>query len=121
MINRVVLQGRLVRDPEISYTNAGVAVAKFTVAWSEKYKDKETKLFLSCVAWRNTAEFLAQYFKKGQELVVEGKLSSRDYENKEGKKVYVTELNVDNVSFCGSKASGEAGIDTSAYTEDLPF
>ena len=63
MLNRTILQGRLCADPEMRRTQSGVAVCSFRVAWSEKYKDHETKLFLSCVAWRTTAEMICKYFR----------------------------------------------------------
>lgn len=63
MINSVVIQGRLARDPEIKTTQSGVAVANFTVCWSDRYKETETRLFLPCKAWRGTAEFIEKYFR----------------------------------------------------------
>lgn len=107
MLNKTVLQGRLVADPEIRYTQAGVPVASFKVAWSEKYNNNETKCFLPCVAWRNTAEFISNYFSKGQECIVEGYLSTRSYEDKDGNSRSITELTVDKVHFCGPKKDGQ--------------
>ena len=104
MINCMILQGRLTRDPELTNTPSGVEVAKFTVAWSEKYKETESKCFLNCVAWRATAAFVSNYFKKGQEIVVQGKLTTREYTDKEGKNRTATEITCDQVSFCGSKS-----------------
>ena len=86
MVNRTILQGRLCSDPELRRTNSGTAVCSFRVAWSEKVKDRETKLFLSCVAWQSTAEMICKHFAKGKEIVVEGKLSSREYEDNSGSK-----------------------------------
>ena len=86
MVNRMILQGRLCSDPELRRTNSGTAVCSFRVAWSEKVKDRETKLFLSCVAWKSTAEMICKHFAKGKEIVVEGKLSSREYEDNSGNK-----------------------------------
>lgn len=70
MVNNIVLQGRLTADIELRYTQSSVALAEFTVAWSEKYKDVETKCFLRCKAWRNTAEFLGKYFHKPELFTV---------------------------------------------------
>lgn len=129
MLNRAVLQGRLTRDPEMRTTQSGVSVASFTVAWSEKYKETETKCFLSCTAWRNTGEFVSKYFTKGQEIVVEGQLSTRSYDDKDGIKRTVTELTVDKAHFCGPKRDEQseplpAGVPQGAipvYDSDLPF
>ena len=70
MINKTVLQGRLARDPELRTTQSGVEVVSLTIAWSEKYKDVESKLFLNCTAWRQTGLFINSYFNKGQEICV---------------------------------------------------
>ena len=119
MINRAVLQGRLTRDPELSTTQSGVEKTSFTVAWSEKYKETETKCFLSCIAWRQTGVFVNQYFKKGQEIVVEGKLSTRSYEDKNGNNRTVTELTVDKAHFCGPKEKETYYLRTAGYTPDI--
>lgn len=103
MLNRTTIQGRLTRDPEFKQTDTGTAVATFTVAWSEKYKDKEIKLFLPCVAWGNNAMFLCQYFVKGSEIIVDGKLTSRKWQDKEGNNRESIELTVERMHFAGSK------------------
>lgn len=109
MLNKTVLQGRLVRDVESRTTQSGVSVASFTVAWSEKYKETEIKCFLQCSAWRNTGEFVQKYFSKGQEILVEGQLSTREWTDKEGGKRSTIELTVDKAHFCGPKQSNEGG------------
>lgn len=114
MVNNMVLQGRLTKDPELRHTGSGVAVVSFTVAWSEKYGDKETGLFLPCVAWRGTAEHVSRYYKKGMEVVVEGNLITRSYEDKHGNTREVTELSVNRTHFCGGKKT-EGGV-TAAST-----
>ena len=101
MINRTILQGRLCADPEMRRTNNGTAVCSFRVAWSETIKDRETKLFLNCVAWQGTAEMICKYFRKGKELAVEGRLSTREYDDRDGNRRSVTEMTVDRVHFCG--------------------
>lgn len=133
LINKTIVQGRLVRDPETRTTQSGVAVCSLTVAWSEKYKETETKLFLNCTAWRQTGEFIQKYFQKGQEIVVEGKLSTRKYTDKEGQERSVTELTVDQAHFCGPKQGGgdtsntyHAPVDAGDFEEladdgELPF
>lgn len=126
MVNRMILQGRLCSDPELRRTNSGTAVCSFRVAWSEKIKDRETKLFLPCVAWQGTAEMIFNHFAKGKEIIVEGKLSSREYEDKTGNKRTVVELTADRVHFCGSKDSAPQQP-TQTFTEiseddgDFPF
>lgn len=137
MINKMILQGRLVKDVDKRMTKNDVAVSSFTVAWSEKYGQTEQSLFMNCVAWNNQAEFIANYFKKGDMIVVEGKLTTRSYENGNGDKRYVTELTVDKAHFCGSKQDSkpqQVAGDLSTYSsgtdydfkstsddEDLPF
>ena len=74
MINKVLIQGRLTKEPELKQTQSGVPVLLFTVAWSEKYKETETKCFLLCKAWRTTAEFINKYFHKGQEIGIDGRM-----------------------------------------------
>ena len=96
--------GRLARDPELKYTQAGKAVASFTVAVNRGFgKDKEAD-FINCVAWEKTAENLANYTAKGSQVGISGRLQVRNYENREGKKVYVTEVVANFVEFIGTKA-----------------
>lgn len=106
MVNRMILQGRLCADPEMRRTQNGTAVCSFRVAWSETIKDRETKLFLSCVAWQGTAEMICKYFRKGKELAVEGRLSTREYDDRDGNRRSVTEMTVDRVHFCGKNEDG---------------
>lgn len=111
MVNKTILQGRLVRDVELNTTTSGIEVAKFTVAWSKEYKENKTTCFLNCVAWRQTGVFVDKYFGKGQEIVVEGELTTRSYEDKQGNKRTATELVVDKVHFCGSKSDNSGNQD----------
>lgn len=106
MVNRMILQGRLVNSPEMRRTQNGTAVCSFRVAWSETVKDLETKLFLNCVAWQGTAEMICKYFRKGKELAVEGRLSTREYDDRDGNRRSVTEMTVDRVHFCGKNEDG---------------
>jgi len=119
MVNQTILQGRLCANPELRETQSGVKVCSFRVAWSEKYKEKETKLFLSCTAWRSTGEFVHKYFSKGQEIAVEGKLSTREWEDKEGNKRSTVELAVDKAHFCGSKRDGTNGGGDGNYADPV--
>ena len=101
MLNRVVLIGRLARDPELRYTPSGVAVTQFTLAVERPYsKDKEKQAdFIPVLAWRQTAENCANYLRKGRLAAVDGQIQTRSYKNNEGKQVYVTEVVADNVRF----------------------
>jgi single-strand DNA-binding protein len=106
MINRVILVGRLTKDPELRYTPSGVAVATFTLAVNRPFKNQQNETeadFINIVAWRQLAELCANYLKKGSQTALEGRLQTRSYENKEGKKVYVTEVVADNVQFLSPK------------------
>ena len=102
MYNRVVLIGRMTAEPELKYTTQGTAVASFTLAANRKFNKEETD-FINIVAWRQQAEFAANYGDKGRLVLVEGRLQTRTYENQEGKKVKVTEVVADEVRFLDSK------------------
>jgi len=120
MLNKFELQGRLVRDPELSSTPTGIEVCKFTVAWSDKYKETEKQCFMDCVAWRQTGVFVNTYFTKGQEIIVEGSVETRSYEDKNGNKRKAVEVIVDKAHFCGSKkdnqSTGASYQPAAAYT-----
>ena len=107
MVNRMILQGRLCSDPERRATQNGTTVCSFRVAWSETIKDRETKLFLNGVAWQGTAEMICKYFRKGKELAVEGRLSTREYDDRDGNRRSVTEMTVDRVHFCGKNEDAQ--------------
>lgn len=117
MVNRVILQGRLVRDPELKDVG-GFPMAEFTVAWSEKYKDNETKCFLRCKAWRNTADFVSKYFVKGQELIIEGKMVTEEWE-KDGQKQSRSLCTVEKVDFCGPKNNTAANPTPAPSPDDF--
>lgn len=108
MLNSSTIQGRLIADPELRSTQTGTPVCSFRVAWSEKYKETETKLFLSCTAWRGTGELVSKHFAKGKEIIVEGKLFTREWTDKEGGKRSTVEMTVEKVHFCGPKEEGSA-------------
>ena len=103
-ISRTVLLGRITQDLELKQTPNGIAVLSFTVAvdrnFSKQGEEKQSD-FISCVAWKQTAEFISRYFGKGRMIAVEGQLRTRTYEDKNGVKHYVTEVYVDNASFTG--------------------
>lgn len=114
MVNNLVFQGRLVADPELKQTGSGVPYIKFTIAWSKKVKEVEKKCFLRCTAWRSTAEMIAKYFVKGQEIAIVGELETNEYTDQSGQKRSETVANVNEVNFCGSRA------DKPAATEQRP-
>lgn len=107
-MNRVILLGHLTKDPEVRYTADNKAVANFTVATDRRTKEKTTD-FHSIVAWEKTAEFVGKYLTKGQMVVVEGEIRNRNYE-KEGRKIYVTEIYAHNIEFADSKKSDEGSF-----------
>ena len=108
MLNKVVLMGRLTKDPELRRTGSGTAVTSFSLACDRDFKslsgDKETD-FIEVVAWKNTAEFVSKYFSKGRMAVVEGRLQIRDWTDKAGSKRTTAEVVADNVYFADSKRS----------------
>ncbi|WP_127582239.1 single-stranded DNA-binding protein [Paenibacillus koleovorans] len=118
MLNRVVLIGRLTRDPELRYTPSGVAVTQFTLAVDRPFSSNQQGQqreadFLNIVTWRQLAETCANYLRKGRLTAVEGRIQIRNYDNNEGKRVYVTEIVADNVRFLesGNSAGGGANRD----------
>ena len=117
MVNRIILQGRLVKDIELKEVG-GFQMTEFTVAWSEKYKETETKCFLRCKAWRSTAEFISKYFSKGQELIVEGRMVTEEWE-KDGQKQSRSICNVEKVNFCGNKVSNADNNPPAAKADDF--
>ncbi len=108
MLNRVVLVGRLTKDPDLRYTANGTAVANFTIAvnrpFSNQQGDREAD-FINCVIWRKPAENLANYMSKGSLIGVDGRIQTRSYDGQDGKRVYVTEVVADTVQFLESKSS----------------
>ena len=108
MLNKIIIMGRLTRDPELRRTGSGTAVTSFSLACDRDFKsqsgDKETD-FIEVVAWKNTAEFVSKYFSKGRMAVVEGRLQIRDWTDKAGNKRTTAEVVADNVYFADSKRS----------------
>ncbi|MFB0847300.1 single-stranded DNA-binding protein [Paenibacillus oleatilyticus] len=109
MLNRVILIGRLTRDPELRYTPAGVAVAQFTLAVDRQFKreGEENADFIPIVTWRQLAENCANYLRKGRLAAVEGRIQVRTYDNNDGKRVYVTEVIADSVRFLERGEGGQ--------------
>lgn len=121
MLNRIVLMGRLTRDPELRHTQAGTPVASFSLAVERDFKDKATGEkstdFIDIVAWRSSAEFVSRFFTKGRMAVVEGRLQLRDWTDKDGNKRRTAEVLAEHVYFGDSKREAEGGAESSgAYT-----
>ncbi|HZK42883.1 MAG TPA: single-stranded DNA-binding protein [Syntrophomonadaceae bacterium] len=117
MLNRVILIGRLTRDPELKYTPNGTAVCNFTLAVNRKFNRDEAD-FIDIVTWRGLAENCANYLGKGRLAAVEGRLQIRSYENKEGQRRWVTEVVADDVRFLDRASSGTSSGTTSSSTSN---
>ncbi|EOI5618930.1 single-stranded DNA-binding protein [Listeria monocytogenes] len=112
MMNRVVLVGRLTKDPELRYTPAGVAVATFTLAVNRTFTNQQGEReadFINCVVWRKPAENVANFLKKGSMAGVDGRVQTRNYEGNDGKRVYVTEIVAESVQFLEPRNSNGDG------------
>lgn len=143
-INKVILVGNLGKDPEVRHLEGGATVANFPLATSENYKDKngnkvEQTEWHNIVLWRNQAEFAEKYLKKGNTILIEGKLRTRSWEDKDKNKRYTTEIVGDNISIVnnasnqrreegnsgvgntGANATAETANATTSTTDDLPF
>jgi single-strand DNA-binding protein len=126
MLNRVVLVGRLTKDPDLRYTSSGIAVANFTIAVNRPFSNQEGNReadFINCVIWRTPAENLANYQKKGNLIGVDGRIQTRSFEGQDGKMVYVTEVVADSVQFLESKKDGQSSNQSSSQSKqgDDPF
>lgn len=113
-MNRVCLVGRLTRDPELAYTTSGVAVTKFNLAVDRPFSSNGEREadFIPVVVWRQAAEACANYLRKGRLTAVEGRIQVRNYENSEGKRVYVTEVIADNVRFLEPKGQQQERMES---------
>ena len=137
-MNIAILKGRLTRDADKKTTPNGISVATFSMAVNRRRKNANGQYeadFINCVAWRNTADFIERYFLKGSEILVKGEIQSRSYEDSNGNKRYITEVNVNEVDFCGSAKRPEVSKSTETETgyefleegfepvndEELPF
>lgn len=117
-MNKVFIIGFLGKDPEVKTINSGKTVTTFSVGVSDGFGDKKQTSWFNCVAWEKLAEMVGNNLSKGSKVMVEGKLSTRSYENKEGKKVYVTEIVAQSVEFLSPKAEAKTGAD--AFGSDVP-
>lgn len=119
-MNAFVGMGRLTKDPELRNTSSNVSVCNFTIAINRRFKDASGNYqadFLPCIAWRQTGEFIAKYFRKGAMIGVVGTVQTRNWDDTEGKKHYATEVIVEQAHFCGSKQDGGSGP---AWPGDAP-
>lgn len=132
-MNKVILIGRLSRDPEMRTTGSGISVTRFTVAVSRPYNPQNGQPatdFLNCVAWRRQAENIAKYCSKGSQVAVEGRIQTGSYDGTDGQRHYTTDIVADNVTFLGSRRdsdSSNAGMgytdnsySSSSYTQPMP-
>jgi single-strand DNA-binding protein len=138
-VNKVILVGRLGKDPEVKYTQTGVPVARFTIATDESWKDQggekqQRTEWHNIVAWRKLAEICGQYLNKGKLVYIEGRLQTRSWEDKEGNKRYTTEVQADNMVMLSARtdearqekgvaaaASSNSGFEAEITDDDVPF
>lgn len=124
MVNHLIMQGRFVADPELRETNGGTKVCNFRIAWSEKRNERETKCFLECKSFGTQAEFISNRFSKGNEVNIEGKLTTEEWE-KDGQKRSKNVLLLEKIHFCGKREdSGDVQQNMTPVTPadgELPF
>lgn len=115
-MNSVQLTGRLTRDPEVRYTDGGSTIARFTLAVNRRFKSESgpDADFISCVAFGKTAEFIEKYFTKGRKMDLNGRIQTGSYTNKDGQKVYTTDIVVENVEF-GESKNAQGNNSNSSY------
>lgn len=125
-MNKTILIGNLTKDPELTQTTNAVNVAKFTVAVQRKFKNAKGEYesdFINCIAWRNTADFVQKYFKKGNKIAVVGSIQTRTYDAQDGTKRYVTEVVAEEVEFVERKQQETTPAKATVVknSDDLPF
>lgn len=120
MLNKIMIMGRLVKDPELRKTPTGVSVASFRIACDRDYTRGEEKAadFFDIVAWRATGEFVCKWFKKGDPILLQGRLQMRDWQDREGQKRRSFEIVAEEAWFCGGKKKESAQVET-PHTEEL--
>ena len=119
-MNKIILVGRLTKDPEVRTTSAGFNTVNFTVAVNRNFKNKDGNYdadFLPCVAFRQTADFISKFFKKGNMICLDGRVQTRNYDAADGSKRYVTEVVVENVEFVGGKNDSTSSSNTDFVDE----
>lgn len=118
MYNRIILVGRLTKNPELRYTNSGKGVATFTLAVDSGFGDSKRTDFINCVVWGKQGETVSEYLNKGKLALVDGRLQIRSYDDRDGNKRYATEVVADNVRFLSPKENG--GVPEYATAEEMP-
>ena len=122
MINKVILMGRLTRDPEMRHTNSGTPVTSFSIAIDNGYGDNKRTDFVNCIAWNKTAEFVTKYFTKGKMIIIaDGRISTRSWETQDGKRAYATEVVAKEVSFGETKSSQQTATQPPMQDDDDDF
>ena len=122
MINKVILMGRLTRDPEMRHTNSGTPVTTFSIAIDNGYGDNKRTDFVNCIAWNKTAEFVTKYFTKGKMIIIaDGRITTRSWETQDGKRAYATEVVANEVNFGESKSSQQTAAQPPMQDDDDDF
>ena len=123
MLNKVILMGRITRDPELKYTQSNTAVCSFSVAIDRRFvrqgEERQTD-FINVVAWRQQAEFVAKYFTKGRMINVVGSLQTRSWDDQNGQKRYATEVIADEINFCGDSRQDNGSQGNAGYNAPQP-
>ena len=128
-MNKVILMGRLTKDPEVRYTQNNMPVVNFSIAVNRRFAKENDEVkadFFNVIAWNKTGEFVGKYFKKGQQILVSGRLENRNWTDQQGLKHYATDVVAEEVDFAGSKADQNNNTENAETTEftatsDLPF
>ena len=122
-VNKMIAIGNIVKDPAVAETTTGKTVANFTLACSEKIKGKDSVEYINVVAWEKLAQNIQAYTKKGSKVYVEGKLTTRSYDDKEGNKKYLTEVVAFKVDFLTPKGTSSAQVESNEpdFSDDIPF
>ncbi|MDY5229528.1 MAG: single-stranded DNA-binding protein [Eubacteriales bacterium] len=122
MINKVILMGRLTRDPELRHTGKGTPVTTFSIAIDNGYGDNKRTDFINCLAWNKTAEFVTKYFIKGRMIIIaDGRISTRIWETQDGKRAYATEVIANEVNFGETKSSQQTATQRPMQDDDDDF
>lgn len=122
-MNKVILIGHLASDPEIRTTQSGISCATFRIAVQRRFANQQGQReadFISCVAWRNTADFIHKYFIKGNKIALDGALQVRAYDSQDGSRRYATEVIVDNAEFVAPRAESASAPSSAPHVQDRP-
>lgn len=117
-LNKVILGGRLTADPVLKQTSSGIPVTSFSIAVNRKFGEEQATDFINIVAWRNRAEFVCKYFRKGSSICVVGSIQTRSWEDQSGGKRYATDVVADEVNFVDSKSEAAPTGQSGAYTQE---